>query len=143
MSPWFYRKFKNMLVKNQSGYVTLLSVLVVGAVGVAVSTSLLLLGLGISRTGFSFQQLYQAKALSSACTEEALQKVRNDTLFFGSGSLSLGQGNCDYTVTNQGGQNRLVTVTGTVGTIVRRTKVILSTINPKITITSWQEISSF
>lgn len=143
VSLWFYREFKNMLVKKQSGYVTLLSVLVVGAVGVAISTSLLLLGLGISRTGLSFQQLYQAKALSSTCAEEALQKVRNDTSFSGSGVLSLGQGSCNYVVTNQGGQNRLVIATGTVGTIVRKTKVVLNTINPKIIITLWQEVNDF
>lgn len=129
--------------RKQSGYITLLSVLVVGAVGVSISVSLLLLGLGNSRTGLSLQQLYQAKALSDACAEEALAEVRNSTSFTGSGSLTIGQGTCSYSVTSQGGQDRTVAATGTVGTIVRKTKVVLNKITPSIAVVSWQEVGDF
>ena len=77
-------------IEKQPGYITLLSVLIVGAVGVAISTSLVLLGLGNSLTGFALQQMYQAKALSDACAENALLEIRNSTSFTGSGSLTLG-----------------------------------------------------
>ena len=126
-----------------SGFITLISVLVVGAVGMAITVSLLLLGLGNSRTGFAVQQSYQAKALASACAEEGLEKIRGTSSYTGTGTLSLGQGSCAYTVTSQGGQNRTITATGTVGTVIRKTKAIVSGIGLLITLSSWQEMGDF
>ncbi len=120
-----------------------MSVLVVGAIGVAITVSLLLLGLGSSRTSFVITQSYQAKALANACVEEALQHIRDSTPFTGNGSLTLGQGTCSYAVTNQGGQNRTVTTSGTVGSVVRKVRIVVSGINPSIVIASWQEVSDF
>lgn len=125
------------------GYITLISVLVVGAVGMAITTSLILLGIGNSRTGFTVQQSYQTKALANACAEEGLEKIRGDSAFTGTETLSLGQGNCTYTVTSQGGQNRTVTAVGTVGTVVRKARVIVSGIGATISLSSWQEVSDF
>jgi len=128
---------------NNGGYITLISVLVVGAVGVAIAISLILLGLGSSRTSFAVEQSNQAKALANACAEEALEQIRNSTPFTGTGNLTLGQGACTYTVTSQGGQNRTIIALGTVGTVVRKVKVIINHINPLITPTSWQEMDNF
>lgn len=125
---------------NNDGYVALISVLVVGAVGIAITLSLLLLGLGSVRTSFAVEQSNQAKSLANACTEEALQQIRDATPFTGSGTLTLGQGTCTYTVTSQGGQNRTVAAVGTVGSVVRKNLVIIDKINPSITVVSWQEV---
>ncbi len=131
----------NYKLPTNNGYITLISVLVVGAVGVAIATSLILLGVGSSRTSFAVEQSNQAKALANACAEEALQQIRDSTPFIGTGSLTLGQGTCSYTVTSQGGQDRTVTASSTVGTIIRKVKVIINNINPLITPTSWQEVA--
>jgi len=128
---------------NKKGYVALITVLITGAIGVAIATSLLLLGLGSSRTSFALEQSNQAKALANACAEEALQQIRDSTPFTGTGSLTLGQGTCGYTVVNDGGENRTVTASGTVGTVVRKIKIIVNTINPAINLTSWQEVADF
>ncbi|GEM_PF-113468 len=128
---------------SNNGYIALITVLVTGAVGVAIAVSLLLLGLGSSRTSFSLEQSNQAKALANACSEEALQQIRDSTPFTGTGNLTLGQGTCTYTVTSQGGQNRTITSSGTVGTILRKVKIILDKITPNINITSWQEVADF
>ncbi|MDP3973694.1 MAG: hypothetical protein Q8P92_02565 [Candidatus Daviesbacteria bacterium] len=125
--------------KNQKGYIVLITVLVIGAIGVAIAVSVLWLGLGSSKSSFSQEQSNQAKALVNACSEEALQQIRDSIPFTGTGNLTLGQGTCTYTVTNDGGTNRTITATGTVGTIVRKVKITIDTINPKINITSWQE----
>ncbi len=122
------------------GYITLISVLVFGAVGTAIALSVILLGLGSSRTSFAWEQSNQAKALANACAEEALQQIRNLTSYTGSGNLSLGQGVCDYIVTTQGGENRTITALGEVGTITRNVEVIINTIEPAIELTSWREI---
>ncbi len=128
---------------NNGGYITLISVLVVGAVGVAITLSLILLGVGSSRTSFAVEQSNQAKALANACAEEALQQIRDSTPFTGTGNLTLGQGTCTYTVTSQGGANRTITASGTVSTIMRKVKIIINKINPTIQVVSWQEVDNF
>ena len=50
--------------KQCNGFITLVSVLVVGAVGVAIALSLILIGLGSSRTSIAVEQSNQAKALT-------------------------------------------------------------------------------
>ncbi len=123
------------------GYITLVSVLVVGAVGAAICVSILLLGLAASRNGFVSEQSKQARVLADACGEEALQQLRDSTAFAGSGSLSFGQGSCRYAVTNLGGENRLVMASSTVGVVVRKERAMINKINPLIQVVSWQDIA--
>ena len=125
--------------EKSDGYILLLGVLIVGAIGLSLTVSLLLLGLGASRSAFVDEQSAQARALASACAEEGLQQIRDATAYTGTGNLTLGQGTCSYTVTSQGGSNRTVVASGVVGTLTRRVTVIISAITPLIVVTSWQE----
>ncbi len=127
-------------ISSNKGYVALISVLIIGAIGAAVATSIVLLGLGSSLTGFGFERSIQARGLADACIEEALQQIRNSTPFTGSGSLTFGQGTCDYTVTSQGGQNRTITAIGAVAGTVRKAEVVINQINPDINVVYWQEV---
>lgn len=124
----------------QKGYITLLTVLLLVAVGTAIGISLILLGLSSSRTSFALTQSYQAKALANACVEEALEIITDNTPFTGSGTLTLGQGTCFYTVTSGGGQNRTIVASGTVGIIIRKVNVIITKITPHIVVSSWLEV---
>ncbi len=125
------------------GSSALILVLIISAIAVTSVTVVILSGVGTSRSSFVFEQSYQAQNLGQACTEEALQQIRDSTAFTGSGSLTLGQGSCAYTATSQGGENRTTTSTGTVGTVIQKATVIINTINPIILVTSWQEVSDF
>ncbi|OGC44526.1 hypothetical protein A2V54_02015 [candidate division WWE3 bacterium RBG_19FT_COMBO_53_11] len=128
---------------KKNGYVMLVSVLVIGAIGVAVGVSLILLGLSASRTSFSLEQSNQTKALANACAEKALQQIKDLPSFSGTNNLALGQGNCTYTVIAGSGENRTIEASGNVDTIIRRVKITIDQINPTINIISWQEVSEF
>jgi hypothetical protein len=132
-------KYRNKFFKK-NGYITLLSILVVGAVGVAIASTIILLGLSSSNSSFSYQQMHQAKGLASACAEEALQKIREATSFTGAGNLSAGQGTCTYNVVNTGGEARTINAVGTVGVVVRKINISISNISPLIVVNSWQEL---
>ena len=129
--------------KNHQGYITLITVLITGAIGAAIAVSILLLGLGSSKTSFSLEQSNQAKALANACAEEALQQIHDSASFEGTGNLTLSQGTCTYTVTKLTDQNRTITTNGTVGTIIRKVSITLDKITPNINVTSWQEVVNF
>lgn len=128
---------------NNQGYITLLSVLILSAVGLAISVSLILLGIGSSKTSFALEQSAQAKYLTQACVETALQEINDSVPFTGSGGLILGQGTCEYTVSSGGGQNRTIIASSTVGAIIRKAKIEIDAITPKINIIYWQEVADF
>jgi hypothetical protein len=128
---------------SQSGFVTLVSTLIVGAVGLAITVSVIMLGLASSRTSFAGQQSTQARLLADACAEEGLQQIRDLTAYTGTGSLTIGSGACTYTVASQGGESRTVSASGVVGTVTRRVVVTLTAINPSLTVSSWQEVGNF
>lgn len=129
--------------KNNQGFVTLIAVLVVAAIGTAVALSLILLGSGASRTSFSMEQSYQAKTLADTCAESALQQIRTYSYYSGTSSATLGKGNCEYTATNDGGNNRTIEASGTVGNVTRRVKIIVNKIDPLINTSFWQEVADF
>jgi len=140
---------------TQKGFLTLMGALIVAAVGLSISISLLMLGLATSRTSFVIEQSYQASSLADACAEEALQQIFDSmagedpeadppvvkTPYTGTGNLNMGQGTCTFTVSDNGTK---ITASGTVGTdtITRKSQIILGSVSP-ITILSWQEVSDF
>lgn len=130
-----------IFLRKSDGYVALLAVLIVGAASVAISLALLITSVDSQRSTLVTQQATQARSLASACAEEALQRMHDDTAFTGNGNLSLGQGTCTYTVTNTGGSARTIDATGTVNGDIKKLKVYATIGASSISITSWQEVS--
>lgn len=130
-------------IKNKQGFMTLMSVLVTGAV--ALSAVLMILSMGIGSTQNSLTSTQGARAIyaASACAEEALQKIRDDQNFIGTENLTLGSATCEFTVQNLGGESRSIASSGSVGTIIRRLEIQIDAISPMINIVSWQEVADF
>jgi hypothetical protein len=118
-----------------------MAVLIVGAASLAIGLALLTMGADSQRSTLIVQQSVQARSLATACAEEALQEIHDDTAFTGTGNLSLGQGTCSYTVTNTGGSNRTITSSGVVGEVTRKLEIYATIGVSSISIISWQEIS--
>ncbi len=129
------------LHRNDSGYVALLAVLIVGAAATAIALALLVKGADSQRSGLIEQQSKQARVLATACAEEALQQIHDNIAFAGTNTLSLGQGSCTYTVTVTAGTTRTVAASGTVGNVVRKAQAYVTIGTSSISITSWQEVS--
>jgi len=125
---------------NQSGYIALMAVLIVGAAALAISLVLLTTSADSQRSALVAQQSKQAQALAVACGEEALLAIHDDTAFTGTNNLSLGQGTCGYTVTNTGASTRTASVTATVGNVTRQIQIYVTIGPSNISVTSWQDI---
>ncbi len=121
----------------------LLSILIVSAIAVAITVSLILLGVGSSRTSLVTEQSHRAMSLVDSCAEEALMQVRNSTPYDGGGSIDIEYGGCEYEVIKLTGENRIINASSTVSTVIRKAKITIDTINPSINITSWEELSDF
>jgi hypothetical protein len=129
----------NQRHKAQRGFTTLVSVLILTAIGVVAAQTLLLLGLASSRSSLELEQSNQAKAFANACSEQALQLIRNSPAIPAPLNLTLGFGTCTATVSGNG-QQRTINATGTVKTITRKVTVQVSRRVP-IAISSWQEVA--
>lgn len=137
------QKHSRHLPHCAKGFIALIAVIIVGAIGLSIAVALLLNGIDAMRASFADEQSSQARALADACAEHALGIIRAQTLYIGTGTLTLGAGSCTYTVSSQGGQNRTIMATGSVGTMVRKVKISISAITPSIEIESWQEVADF
>lgn len=132
---------KTFFARHVRGFISLLSVIIFGAVGVAIVTTLILLGTGSSQMGLISQQSMQAAGLADACAELALQQVKYSLLASGTTTLSFSTGSCSYGIANLGGQSRDVTAVGTVSSVTRGVAIILDQITPTIHIVSWQDVA--
>jgi len=132
---------KNKL--QNKGFVILMSMLIITAVTVAIASSLVLLGLDSSRSSFSLEQSYQAKALADLCAEEALQVMHGDTGGTGIGTMTEGLGDCKYEIFNLGGDIRRIDAQGSVGDIVRRVVITTDSLGLVISTDYWQEVGDF
>jgi hypothetical protein len=126
----------------KNGFVTLLTVLIIGAVGTAAAISVILLGVGSSRSSLALEQSGQAKTLANSCVEAALEKIRESN-YTGSNTITLGQGSCSYSVVSPGPGNFEIHSTGTVGTTIRKVKVLVDSVTPQIHVSSWEELADF
>lgn len=125
---------------HSGGYVALLAVLVIGAASLAIATTLLVMGANSQREALVEQQSIEARSLASACAEEGLQQLHDNTSFTGTNALMLGQGACSYTVTDTGGSTRTVDASGTISDVVRKVKVYATMNISSISVTSWQDV---
>lgn len=124
----------------ESGYVALLSVLIVGAAATAVALTLLVVGTDAQRSGIISQQSAQARWLANACAEEALQQIHDTTSYVGTNSLTLSTGSCNYTVTSTGSTTRTISAVASLNSVVRKVTVYVTIGSSSISITSWQEV---
>ena len=127
--------------QKPGGYIALLTVLIVGAAALSIGLLLLVVSADAQRATLVVQQSVQARNLASACAEEALQVIHDSTAYTGTSSLTLGAGSCTYTVTTTGTSTRTIDTAGTVGSVVRKTKVYVTIGSSSISISSWQEVS--
>ncbi len=126
---------------EKDGYIALVTVLIVGLVASTVMVSLIVLGLGYSRTGQTTVLSTQARQTADACAEYALLQIRNDSGYtVTNASLNINNISCVYSVTNLGGSNRQIDVVATANTVKRKLQIQISSLSPKIVISSWQEI---
>lgn len=136
--------FDNFSRKKERGVITLMSVLIVGALGLTLTVSLLSLGVDSTRTIISQEQSFFAQNYADACGEYALNKLRLSTGYAGGDTLTFSQGSCSVdSVLGSGDTNRTVHVRGSTPSVTRRVKIQIAHITPSLSLTSWEEVGQF
>lgn len=133
---------KSSLHTLTKGYIALMSVILMGALGVAIMVTIISQGITSSKTELSLQQSGQARVLATACAEEALQVILETSTTSKTSTLTLGTGSCTYVISKPS-SSIMINATGNYGSLVKRVQVILSTSSPSIVLSSWQDVSDF
>ena len=134
---------------SEKGFITLISVLIVSAVGVAIATSLLALGLSDAQSSLTVYESGRARYAADACSEHALDKLREDANYPGNETYNIPAGGLDtcnvvQIVLDSGIYT--IFIEAHAGEAVR--KVIITAVRldgPPVSmqVQSWQEVADF
>lgn len=108
----------------KSGFITLITVLLLGAVVVAVTVTLLLLQIQNGTMTFTMKEALYARTYANSCAEEALQQLALNGTYSGMSTVTFPWGTCTYTVTQ--GVVRQVDAMGTSGTVQSHVRVLIN-----------------
>jgi type II secretory pathway component PulK len=131
-----------MLIKNNQGYIALVTVLIILAVGIIIGVTVSLNAVNEMQMGLSSNQSEQAFYVADACADEAILRLKRDASLTTINNLSIGNGSCIIQIENLGGNNRRVKVTGQVEDYYRLIEIEV-TVGSSWEVTSWKEVGEF
>jgi len=133
---------KPITVRN--GYTFLLSVLFVGAIAAAVTSTMLLLGWVTLRNSATLERSSKAFEMAMTCGEHGLIELLEDSQYSGDQIIVSDDGTCwVLPVGGSGNENRSLCVEGIYKDVTRRMEIIIQRLLPSIRIYAWQEVEYF
>ncbi len=142
----FFREFK-----LQQGYILVVTVLFIGAILVATTASLLLLGWAAEQNGVVYNETNQALEAARGCTDIAIQELREDTTYGGDETYGLPNnlGSCTVLlIQGSGTRDRTICTEGTSGGVTfggvttRRVLTVIDELFPRVIISRSEEVTS-
>lgn len=124
----------------QKGYITLIAVIVVGALATAVGIAFLSRGITSSKNTISLEASIRAHINADTCAERALEQIRTATSDINPGRITFDDGSCSYTIRDNGGAGRTISAMGISGTGIQKISVEIEGLNPFITVSSWSAV---
>jgi hypothetical protein len=119
----------------EQGYMTLLAVLITGAVALAVATTLLTSGVTNSQIMTTYNAGIIARSYARTCAEIAMYEIHENSLFTGSGS----DAGCTYTVTSLGVNSYRIDAVGTSGDATKALTIFATISGANMVVSSWRE----
>jgi len=126
------------------GYIALISILIISAVLILIVSTVSQLGIGRVSMAIERNQSLESSYVVEACAEEALMKLAESSSYSGDETITINGNNCQILpVENLGGESRRVKVSATLYNQTKRIKIEISQLTPRITVSSWEAVSSF
>jgi Tfp pilus assembly protein PilV len=126
--------------KNQKGYVALISVIIFSGMALMIVISAGLLGVSQLKMELQKSQSLQSYYLANLCAEHSLMQLKENISYNGNELIGLSEGTCRI-LPIEG--NWTVKVLASSSGQVRKMKIIVDQINPKMSISSWSEVAEF
>ena len=130
--------------RGEQGIVIMLGILILGAVGIAISVASILSGINQSLTSGVEIESAQARALANACAEVALNKLRLQPSYAGNETIAIDNDVCQIRpVLNSGTSTPTIQTQATKRSSTKRVQIIISARNPRIQLGSWTEVADY
>ena len=129
--------------QKQCWYIALISVMIMGALSLAIVLALFIMGVDSSKSSLVYQQHAQAESYANACAEEVLEQIREGGSLPISGSETFDLGDCDYSAFGIGGGEIEINATGNVQSALHRLEIVITATSPTIEISQWLDVEDF
>lgn len=129
-------------MKKNSGFIALLSVMIIAAVALTIGIGMLLRSIGESSMAVTNETTQRAHAAATACAEKALQNLKNSNSYPGNETLIVGIGDTCHisAIAGNGNTNRSFSTTSTISDETFGMTINITSINPTMQISSWQDV---
>jgi len=130
------------LDKRQNGFVSMLTIILLMIIVITMTITVLTVLIDSNISYGIVADSVKARANADSCVEIAINKLKENTAYTGANEVvTTDYGSCTIvSVLGTGNTNREINVTGDFNNIVRRVRVIISTVNPNTAISSWLEV---
>jgi hypothetical protein len=126
--------------KKLGGFIALITVFIIISIALLISLGFGLLSIGEIDMGFEKTQSSQAYFLANLCAEQALMKLKEDINYTGNEIINIENGSCQILPVE--GQWIIKTI-GNQQNNIKKMIISVSDVDPKIIISSWQEVADF
>ncbi|MDO8265303.1 MAG: hypothetical protein Q7T34_02955 [Candidatus Parcubacteria bacterium] len=127
-------------LKEQQGFIALITVLIISAVALMIGLDVSLFSIGEANMSSKKIQSSQSYYLANLCAEKALRELRKNSAYQGNENLVFPEGQCSI-LPIEG--NWIIKVSADSLNQVRKIKITVGQLDPKITIISWIQVSDF
>ena len=124
-------------MKQQNGYIALMTVIIISAVVLGIATTISLLAIGEGQSALALSKGEDTLTFVEGCMEDALEKARNSNAYAG-GTITRPEGTCNITV-SKAGNVWTITVTQTATAYQRKIQTVV-TRGVNLIIASWKEL---
>lgn len=127
---------------KKGAFATMFSVIILMILSVTVVSSILIANIDSLKMSKTTSDSVVARALAQTCGEIAINNLKlNPDTYIGGETVVLAQGSCQVvSITGTGLSNRTIRTTGTVGTVIKKNEIALTTVNPTTEVSSWREV---
>jgi hypothetical protein len=129
-------------MKTNQGMIALTAVLIAGAIVLAVSIGIATRTMIETHISGGEERTNLALVSATSCMENALAKLSDNPSYSGNETISVGSNTCTIATITANGITRTVKTSSTVGGHTRRLQVTVSSVNPPLQVSSWQEVDS-
>jgi len=127
-----------------NGFIALTSILIIGALVLAVAIGVSLRSISESRMSLGEQESHRALALANLCAEQALMRLESILNYNGNESIIIEEESCDIlAIEGLGNVDRTIKTQSTVSGYTKKVKIEVSQVSPTIQISSWEERADF
>jgi len=129
------------IIKNNSGAIVLIIVVLISAVAFLMAYSATLLGLGDLEISDSYEQGTATLMIVDGCAEETLYQLHLDNDYSG-GGLVIGEGSCIIEVVDPPGLiDRQINIHGILGHSNKKIQIDVDLVDGEPVVLNWQDLS--